>query len=281
MSRAAELLPWVNQRLAALGHPPVDAPPRPKHAIVGVDGKKAAEHAAVWASQIAQRITLVTVLPNLSAFRSKPETQRSHQKNIEDLQHLASASRRRIREDIKDAKLDEATLKGSPSSTLIDACNERNASLLALGARNPRTETAPFGSVAETLMHHGLYSTLAARHPPEAAPIIAAVGDDDATRFAAAWAAALALWLDRPLRLVHSSLGIVNEETFEAIGPEAEAKISDWPPRFGFAQEFEGNPGALLVLGQESERSWMGSTAVALARSAICSVFLARPWSTP
>lgn len=278
MGRLEELETWTNERLAVLGHDPVPLPPRPRRAVVGLDGHPSAEDAVEWAQGIAREVHLVTVLPRASAYRTKPQTTREIDDRVQHRKRQVSQSKERLQAQLPKARLKHHTVRGSPIQELSGAADDLEADLIAAGARNSEKGTgAVFGSVGENLLHHAPVSTLLSQNPPGPGPIVAGVAEDEASRLAAMWAAAIAAWLDRPLVLAHAGLEPATE-AFESDGPQAQARRVDWPPRHGLSRLLEGSPGGLTVLGHEGHGAWMGSTAVQLARTTPTSMLVARPW---
>ncbi len=278
MARLETLERWTNDRLGALGDDPVALPERPRRALVGLDGDPTAESAAVWAHQIARQVHLVTVLPREGRlFRSAPETNDEAEQTARRRRRRVARSLERLRDRCPGAVFEHHERRGSPIRELSGAATAHDADLLAGGTRNPeRTVDRAFGSVGESLLHHAPVSTLLSQGAPSGGPIVAGVGEDRASRLAAAWATAVAAWLDRPLVLAHAGRqpGL---ESFEADGPDATAQWIDWPPRLGFSRLVGDDPGALVVLGHIGAGAWMGSTAIDLARTTRASILVARP----
>lgn len=278
MARLETLERWTNDRLDALSHDPVELPERPRRALVGIDGDPTAEGAAVWAHQIARQVHLVTVLPPEGRlFRSAPETNDATEQTVRRRRKRVARSLERLRDRCPDAVFEHHERRGSPIRELSEAATAHDVDLVAGGKHNPeRTLDRAFGSVGESPLHHAPVSTLLSQGAPSGGPIVAGVGEDRASRLAAAWATAVAAWLDRPLMLAHASRE-AGLEGFEADGPSASARWIDWPPRLGFSRWIGDDPGALVVLGHIGAGAWMGSTAIDLARTTRASILVARP----
>lgn len=276
MGRLDQLQTWVNGRLEVLGHDPVERPSRPSTAVVGIGGSQRGEDAARWAAGIAEAVHLVTVIPSSSAFRSKPGTRRARASEAEMIRDQARGSVRRLERALPHADLSVHVIEGSEGTTLRRAVSEHGAGLLAVGAHREQRHGIPFGSVSSSLLNGAPVSTLAAKAAPGDDPITGAIGTDQASRPAAAWALALAAWLDRPLQLVHAG----HADGFEDDGPRAVARTIDWPPRLGIERALEGEENGLIVVGQTTGGAGLGSTALQLARTAPASVLVARSSGT-
>lgn len=281
MGRSIELAAWASKRLRALDHGPVVVPARPKTAVVGLDGLPAAEAAAAWAARIADSVHLVTVVPDQDpVFQEAPTSRDQARHEAEQIRRRAAASLEQLRETVPDQAFEPVEAEGDPREKLIAAVDELGAGMVAVGARDVAS-TAPGRTerVGRRVLDGSPVPALVASEDPHEGPIVAAVGENPASRVAAAWGAGLAGWLDRELVLVHATTG-EGPEGFADQEGRGQARIVSWPVRRGLA-EADGKLGAgLFVLGSGAPRG-AGSTAADLTSTVGCSAFVARERGAP
>lgn len=274
MGRAEDLLGWTNRRLAALGHDPVELPVRPERALVGFDGHTNSQNAGLWAGQIADQLKLLTVEPPPRPDAARGARPSRSQGSAQWLEGTISQGLSSLEASLEGAEIDHERVEGRPAEQIREGAIRFGASLLAIGYHNASQPEETYGSIAEELIHEADQPTLVARRPPARRPITGAVGRDEGSRSAAAWAAALAAWLGLPLRLVHSEE--TAPEGFEAEDPGARARLIHWPPPFGLTKLEDETPSDLVVLGERVVGGGLGSTAVQIARRCDVSLFIAR-----
>ncbi|MDX1611701.1 MAG: universal stress protein, partial [Candidatus Thermoplasmatota archaeon] len=271
---ADALTGWVQDRLRTLGLSLPGTPPRPERALVGFDGGSRSQDAARWAGALAREVLLVTAMPDhpSGAHGTGPITRR-------DAASWAEGTRAMVRQALPDTvdalgdrhveRLEEV---GSPVRVLQRLLEEQDAQLLVVGTVNRGwMDRAVLGSVSESLLHHARVATLLADEPPGPGPIIAAVGRDKGSALSAGWGAAIAGWLNRELLLAHAAPGD-GPPRFEDKVDGAEAITVAWPPRRGVVHLAEQRQASLIVTGHGLSPGWVGSKAVAISRTAPCSV---------
>lgn len=276
MPRAAELAAWAAGPLDALGLEPVAEPPRSRVAVAGLDGLDASEAAAAWAAGVADTVHLVTVVPDPgAAFRDTPLSSQEAKRRARHVRGLVEPQVERLRARFPETTLVPREVEGDPRNAVLAACDEVDAELVAVGARNPTTTPdRSVGSTGERVLEDAEIPTLLSREPPGAGPVVAGVGTNPASRAAVAWGVGLADRLDRALVLAHATTGDP-PEGFAAEGPRAEARAIPWPPRRGLAAvDAELDP-ALFVLGSGSPAG-SASTSVKLTRTVPCSALVVR-----
>lgn len=273
VDRAAELRAFTNERLAVLGHGPVELPSRPERALVGFDGQRGSVHAARWAGAIASELELVTVLPT-SPSKGPARGSRAPGEARELLTSLTQRTKQTLESELDDVELRCRSVEGEVARELRRQAD--GAGLLAIGYHNQSRGGAQLGSIAKRLVREAPTTTLLAENSPEQAPVSAGIGEDAASRHAAAWATALALWMDRPLQLYTARADDEEAKQFEAERPKAIARRVNWPPSHGF-ETAQSDLGDLLAIGHRGVDMGIGSVALELARRCKTSVLVSHP----
>lgn len=277
MDRAEGLAAWTQAHVTDGGIPWLATPSLPTRSVVGLDGSSPGLDAAAWAARLSDEVVLVTGLdqptPPLPGELGPPmwSPAAALKDAIKEIQPT-------LEEVLEGRKVERLTTEDGPVTALMDAVADRQAGLLTVGSTGKgRVARAYLGSVSEALIHHAPVPVLVARGRPGPGPVVAAVGDDQGSGHAAAWAVSLALHLDRDLVLATASRRTDRVEVVDQHEDGGARRLHvPWPPHKGIGELIEAGQPPLLVVGQSDRRHWFGSNATKLVRHASCSVLVAR-----
>lgn len=263
--------------------------------LVGIDGSASASIAAVWAADIGRRTE--TPVMAIAAWSQPPAPfmDTGHDPTARANIDLAEATSESLR-DVGAEDVQVTAVRGPATSTLLDAVDKFNASMLVVGTRGLGPLSGLLlGSVSRRLM----FSTqrplvVVPRHwslnPPELRKVIVGIDCSEEARRVLTWAASFCSDLGVPATIVRCASpgcerppGLVDEvddrarsdaelalEPFRTLDVEYTIAIAHCDPRIALVENAEDGQADLIVIGTrgEGQFSGLGGTASYLARHA-------------
>lgn len=268
---------WVASRLAELGQPLPELPPRPERIAVGFDGSARSVNAARWAGALSDTVDLVASLPPDPSHGLGPIEREEAEQWGEGVRARLPEAIRQLTREMQGVRLELHEVDAAPEAGLRSEAQRLGAELLAVGTeRKGALDRMVLGSVSETMLLEIEAPTLLARGGPSEGPIVVGVGTGPSTPWAAAWGLRLAEALDRDLVLVHATAEIPAHAGFRGQRGEDAARLEEEPAKDALVGVARTTEAALIVVGHRPDRE-IGTTAVQVLRSAPCSVLVARP----
>lgn len=266
----------LEERLRGMGHRWPGLPPRIQRVVLGLDRHPTCVFAAQWAARLADEVHVVTGLGSQTPRSMGMAPDLVEEAWAEQARRGAAEQMPKVLALLDERSVHRHEVEAWAADGIARIARHVEADAVIVGHEDKGLlDRHVEGSVSESLVHESGLATLVARREPADGPVIAAVGEGQGSAQPAALAAQLALQLDRPLVVAHASHGVDEPESLPDPTGKLDVRRVPWPPKKGVGELAERIDASLIVVGQESRPSWLGSTTIALVRKAPCSVMVA------